>query len=322
MNAYETLLLDAAARDERLVVITAENRGHMRTVPPMLGDRFIDVGIAEQTMIGMAAGMAVRGRVVVTHALAAFLTMRAFEFIRDDVAISNAAVIMVGMVPGVLSDGNGPTHQAIEDVSIMRGLPNVNVFCPCDERDFIDGMRVLLDSHAPWYVRYISTPDLLIDRVAFEPGRAMIIRGASLHRPNVTILTYGFLTRQCIEAADELGRDDIHVRVVHMRTLKPVDAATILHAAATSELVVTVEDHLLTGGLATIVAETLMAHGKGAPVLTLGFPTWFRPGRLNEVLEYERLSSQAIAQRIRQRLADIVHPSTEPPTQHHEVSHA
>ena len=125
MNRYETLLLDTASRDERLVVITAENRGHMRTVPPMLGDRFIDVGIAEQTMIGMAAGMAVRGRVVVTHALAAFLTMRAFEFIRDDVAIANASVIMVGMVPGVLSDGNGPTHQAIEDVSIMRGLPNI-----------------------------------------------------------------------------------------------------------------------------------------------------------------------------------------------------
>jgi transketolase len=320
MNRYETLLLETAARDERLVVITAENRGHMRTVPPLLGDRFIDVGIAEQTMIGMAAGMAVRGRVVVTHALAAFLTLRAFEFIRDDVAIANVPVIMVGMVPGVMSDGNGPTHQAIEDVAIMRGLPNMGVFCPCDESEFIDGMRVLLESRRPWYVRYINTPDLAIDRVAFEPGVANVVRGEMIHRPDVTILTYGFLTRQCIEAAEELGRDDIQVRVVNMRTLKPADEQAILHAAATSGLVVTVEDHFLTGGLASIVAETLMAHGKGANVLTIGFPTWFTPGRLGEVLAHERINSAAIAQRIRQRLADIVHAPAQPPSLPNEVS--
>ncbi len=320
MNRYETLLLETAARDERLVVITAENRGHMRTVPPLLGDRFIDVGIAEQTMIGMAAGMAVRGRVVVTHALAAFLTMRAFEFIRDDVAIANVPVIMVGMVPGVMSDGNGPTHQAIEDVAIMRGLPNMGVFCPCDESEFIDGMRVLLESRRPWYVRYINTPDLVIDRVAFEPGVANVVRGESIHRPDVTILTYGFLTRQCIEAAEELGRDDIQVRVVNMRTLKPADEQAILNAAATSGLVVTVEDHFLTGGLASIVAETLMARGKGANVLTIGFPTWFTPGRLDEVLAHERINSAAIAQRIRQRLADIVHAPAQPPSLPNEVS--
>ncbi len=322
MNAYETLLLDTASRDERLVVITAENRGHMRTVPPMLGDRFIDVGIAEQTMVGMAAGMAVRGRVVVTHALAAFITMRAFEFIRDDVAIANAAVIMVGMVPGVLSDGNGPTHQAIEDVAIMRGLPNVGVFCPCDEREFVDGMRVLLESRRPWYVRYLNTPDLPVDRIPFEPGKAVAVRGATLHRPNVTILTYGFLTRQCIEAADLLRAGDMHVRVVNMRTLKPIDVEAILEAARTSELVVTVEDHFLTGGLASIVAETLVANRIIAPVLTIGFTTWFKPGRLNDVLEHERLSSTALARRIRERFTDIVHGADKPHTPYSEVSHA
>ena len=321
MNAYEKLLLDTASRDERLVVITAENRGHLRTVPPMLGDRFIDVGIAEQTMIGMAGGMAVRGRVVVAHALAAFLTMRAFEFIRDDVAMVNAPVILVGMVPGVLSDGNGPTHQAIEDVSIMRGLPNMGVFCPCDEREFVDGMRVLLDSGHPWYVRYLNTPDLQIDQKPFEPGKAITLRGASLHHANVTILTYGFLTRQCIEAADALRDDDMHVRVVHMRTLKPVDSEAILSAARSSELVVTVEDHFLTGGLSSIVAETLMQYGQSVPVLSIGLPTWFAPGRLTEVLEAARLNSDAIAYRIRERFADIVHHSHMPPSPLTKASH-
>jgi len=321
MNAYETLLLDTASRDERLVVITAENRGHMRTVPPMLGDRFIDVGIAEQTMIGMAAGMAVRGRVVVTHALAAFLTMRAFEFIRDDVAITNAPVIMVGMVPGILSDGNGPTHQAIEDVSIMRGLPNMGVFCPCDEREFVDGMRALLESRRPWYVRYLNTPELPIDREPFVPGRAVTVRGASLHHPNVTILTYGFLTRQCIDAADQLRRHDLNVRVVNMRTLRPVDIEVICDAARRSELLVTVEDHFLTGGLASIVAETLIAHQIMLPVMNIGFTSWFKPGRLNEVLEHEGLSSTALARRIHQRFTDIVHRAAQPPSPHQEISH-
>lgn len=321
MNAYEKLLLDTAARDERLVVITAENRGHLRTVPPMLGDRFIDVGIAEQTMIGMAGGMAVRGRVVVAHALAAFLTMRAFEFIRDDVAMVNASVILVGMVPGVLSDGNGPTHQAIEDVSIMRGLPNMGVFCPCDEREFVDGMPTLIDSGRPWYVRYLNAPELQIDRKPLVPGKAIIIRGSSLHHANVTILTYGFLTRQCIEAADVLRADDVNVRVVHMRTLKPVDTEAILYAAQRSELVVTVEDHLLTGGLASIVAETLMKHQRSVPVLAIGLPSWFAPGRLAEVLEDAHLNSEAIAYRIRERLADIVHHPSMPPSPHTEASH-
>jgi transketolase len=221
----------------------------------------------------------------------------------------NAPVILVGMVPGVLSDGNGPTHQAIEDVSIMRGLPNMGVFCPCDEREFVDGMRVLLDSGHPWYVRYLNTPDLQIDQKPFEPGKAITLRGASLHHANVTILTYGFLTHQCIEAADALRDDDMHVRVVHMRTLKPVDSEAILSAARSSELVVTVEDHFLTGGLSSIVAETLMQYGQSVPVLSIGLPTWFAPGRLTEVLEAARLNSDAIAYRIRERFADIVHHS-------------
>src|SRR4051794_14655757 len=127
---YEQCLADLAARDERIVVMTAENRAAIRNLPQQLGGRFIDVGIAEATMIGAAAGLALRGRIPVSHALAAFLTLRAFEFIRDDVGIPNLPVKLVGGVPGVLSDGNGPTHQAIEDIALMRGIPNVNVFAP------------------------------------------------------------------------------------------------------------------------------------------------------------------------------------------------
>src|SRR5262249_54002342 len=116
---YEQLVEHLAQQDSRIVVMTAENRAAIRNLPATLGDRFIDVGIAEQTLIGAAAGLALRGRIPICHALATFLVLRAFEFIRTDVGIARLPVKLVGGVPGFLSDGNGPTHQAIEDISLI-----------------------------------------------------------------------------------------------------------------------------------------------------------------------------------------------------------
>src|SRR5262245_55001762 len=122
---YEDQLLSLAGADENVIVMTAENRAAIRNVPTVLGPRFIDVGICEQTLIGMAAGLALRGRIPVVHALAAFLTMRAFEFIRTDVGLGNLPVKMIGGVPGFLSEANGPTHQSLEDIALMRAIPNL-----------------------------------------------------------------------------------------------------------------------------------------------------------------------------------------------------
>src|ERR1700740_2582150 len=129
---YEELLTREAIADERFVVMTAENRALVRNIHAHLGKRFIDTGITEQTMIGAAAGLGLRGRIPVVHALASFLTMRAFEFVRTDTGIPDLPVKLSGFIPGFLSDGNGPTHQAIEDISIMRGIPNMTVFAPDD----------------------------------------------------------------------------------------------------------------------------------------------------------------------------------------------
>ena len=124
-QSYASILADLVRSDPRFVVLTAENRAAIRDLPAPLGDRFIDVGICEQTMIGMAAGFALRGRIPVVHALATFLTLRAFEFIRDDVGIAGFPVKLVGGVPGFLSEANGPTHQAIDDLAVMRAIPGM-----------------------------------------------------------------------------------------------------------------------------------------------------------------------------------------------------
>src|SRR5213080_750411 len=129
---YEELLTETALANEQIIVMTAENRALVRNLPGILGKRFIDTGITEQTMIGAAAGLALRGRIPVVHALAAFLTMRAFEFVRTDMGIGRLPVKLVGGVPGFLSEANGPTHQAVEDIALMRGIPNMQVFCPAD----------------------------------------------------------------------------------------------------------------------------------------------------------------------------------------------
>src|SRR6201996_859280 len=171
---YEELLTEMALKDERMVVMTAENRALVRNMPRTLGTRFIDTGITEQTMVGMAAGLALRGRIPVIHALAPFLTMRAFEFIRTDVGIAGLPVKLSGYIPGFLSDGNGPTHQAIEDVAILRGIPGMEVYSPADEDDLVGMLPAIWSSPAPAYVRINHKPGSY-SHAPYEPGKAEIV---------------------------------------------------------------------------------------------------------------------------------------------------
>src|SRR5262245_51655529 len=168
---YEQALLETAQRDERVVVLTAENRAAIRSLPNQLGSRFVDVGICEQTMLGVATGLALRGRIPVVHALAAFLTMRAFEFIRTDVGIAKLPVQLVGYVPGLLSEANGPTHQAIEDVALMRGIPHMQILCPADLDELVTLLPHVMRSASPCYVRYNDCKPT-IHHGPFEPGVA------------------------------------------------------------------------------------------------------------------------------------------------------
>src|SRR6201995_382945 len=185
---YEELLTNPALGYEKYVVMTAENRALVRNIPGKLGNRFIDTGITEQSMIGAAAGLALRGRVPVVHALASFLTMRAFEFVRTDAGIPNLPIKLSSFIPGFLSDGNGPTHQAVEDISLMRGIPNMTVFAPADEEDLVKMLPQIWAHPNPSYVR-INTRKTDHIHSDFEIGKAEIISKGE----DVTILTYGLL---------------------------------------------------------------------------------------------------------------------------------
>lgn len=299
MKNYEQTLLDMMATDERIIVMTAENRAAIRNLPNLAPERFIDTGITEQTMVGAAAGLALRGRVPVLHALATFLTLRAFEFVRTDVGLGNLPVKLVGGVPGFLSDGNGPTHQAIEDVSLMRGIPHMHVFCPADEQDMLLGLPHIINSPHPIYIRFNALKPVIDHDSEFEIGRAEQVSDGA----DVAILVYGMLFAQAWEAKALLEAEGLSVRLINVRMPKPVDEEAILSAARETNLLVTLEDHFLTGGLYSIVAETLLRHGETAEVLPFALEErWFRPALLNEVLRFEGFTGEQIAARILERV--------------------
>lgn len=295
-RAWENALCELAEDDERIVVMTAENRAELRGAQGRLGARFIDTGITEQTLVGSAAGLALRGRIPVIHALAAFLTMRAFEFCRTDVGIAGLPVKLVGFIPGFLSDGNGPTHQAIEDIGLMRLIPGMRVFSPSDTHEMVAALPAVIADPHPWYIRSVSRP-AVAPTLPFEIGRAVELRPGS----ELTILTHGLLATTAAEVADELTLDGISARVVHMRTLAPVDESAI-DAALTAGLCVTLEDHLSVGGLRSIVAERALATGVAANHLGLDFPAWFRAGRRDEAIRHAGFAPEDLARRITERM--------------------
>jgi transketolase len=295
MITYEELLKETALADERFVVMTAENRALVRNLPQVLGDRFIDTGITEQTMLGAAAGLALRGRIPVVHALSAFLTMRAFEFTRTSVGIANLPVKMSSFIPGVLSDGNGPTHQAIEDVSIMRGIPGMEVYAPADAEDLVQMLPTIWASPNPSYVR-ISTLPAVYKHAPYVDGKAEVISKGK----DLTILTYGFMFEQAYHAKALLEAEGLEIGLINMRSLKPLDEQAIRDLIGNTNQLITIEDHFITGGLFSIVAEFLVRSGLHIPVSPIGFDAkWFKPGRLNEVLAYEKLDPAGLVEQIK-----------------------
>ncbi len=292
---YEEILISIAEKNKNVIIITAENRAAIRNLPSKLQNQFVDVGISEQTMIGMAAGLALRGRIPVVHALSTFLTMRAFEFIRTDAGIGNLPVKLIGAVAGFLSEANGPTHQAIEDISLMRGIPPMQVFAPSDEDDLVIMLPEIINSPNPSYVRYTNLKADVEHNKDFKIGKAEAIAEGE----DITILTYGTLFKEALAAAEILRSKDKSVGIINLRSLKPIDHETIENICTKSNLIVTLEDHFITGGFFSILSELLVLKRINSRVFPIALNNkWFKPALLQDVLEYEGFTGEAIAEKI------------------------
>lgn len=292
---YQEVIKKVCLKDEKFVVFTAENRAVVRELPPILNDRFIDVGITEQNMIGMAAGMALRGRVPICHALTNFLLFRAYEFIRNDAGIPHLPVKLSGWIPGFLSDGNGPTHQSLEDVGIMRLIPGMQVFCPSDNDDMVMMLEKVWNSPNPSYIRVNPRPAKIKHTTPFEIGKAEELAEGK----DVTLLVYGFLLEEALVAKEILEKSGLSVGLVNMRSLQPIDEEFVVSLKNKTAKLVAIEDHFQVGGLYSILSEIMVRNQYVMPLQSISMGArWFKPGLLSEVLEYEGFTGAKIAAKV------------------------
>ena len=255
--AYGQALLEIGARDPRAVVVSADTQDLLgiRGWIERYGSRFVEVGIAEQNAIGAAAGMATTGLHPYVCAYAPFISARSMEQVRNDVAYANQRVVIGAAASGISLGVAGGTHHALEDIALMRSLPNMTVIVPADVDEAYKATLATQDIDGPVYLRLggrVEEPPVSDPQAAFRLGRAVELRPGN----DVAIIACGALVEMAVRASDALKKEGVGARVLNMHTLKPFDRDAVL-AAAQTRGIVTAEEHRLAGGLGGAVAELL-----------------------------------------------------------------
>jgi transketolase len=234
--------------------------------------RFFNLGVTEASMVDVGVGLALGGMIPFVNTFAALLTLRACEQIRTCVAYANVNLKLVGGYAGLSDYKDGPTHFAVNDMALMRAMPNMVVIAPADNVEAAKMVRAIAEYDGPVYMRVsrADVPDVYDDSLQVEIGRGITVRQGS----DVTLISTGYMLGRCLLAADRLARDGISARVLSLATIKPLDVDLVCQAAAETGAIVTVEDHTILGGLGSAVAETLVAH-QPAPIEFVGLADTF-----------------------------------------------
>jgi len=264
--------------------------------------RYYQMGMAEQVMLGAAAGMAEVGLIPFASTYAVFASRRAYDFLCLDIAEPGLNVNIVGGLPG-LTTGYGPSHQATEDLAILRGMPNLTIVDPCDSLDIEQAVPALAATPGPTYMRLLrgAVPTVLDDYdYRFELGKAALLRTGR----DVLLISTGLMTMRALDAANRLETDHIDVAVLHVPTIKPLDSDRILREANSDRLVLTLENHTITGGLGESVASCLAFNGQGTHIIPIALPDQFlAAGALPTLHDRYGLSTDAVTTKIKRELA-------------------
>lgn len=255
-------------------------------------NRFFDMGIAEQDMIGTAAGLATCGKTPYASTFAVFAAGRAYDQVRNSVCYPNLNVKICATHAGVTVGEDGATHQMLEDISLMRTLPNMHVFCPCDDVETKFIINEISKIDAPCYVRLsrLATPCIFDENEKFELGKAKQIGNGD----DATIFATGVCVSEAVKAMEMLKQRGINVRVVDVNTIKPIDTETIVKCAKETKRIITVEDHSTIGGLGSSVCEVL-AEEYPCKVTRLGInDTFGKSGDAVELMKYYKIDADAI----------------------------
>jgi transketolase len=254
-DAYGDALLELGKKRPEIVALDADLSGSTKTgkFAKAFPDRFFNMGIAEQDMIGTAAGLALTGKIPFASTFAVFETGRAWDQIRLTVCYSNTNVKLVATHGGITVGEDGASHQALEDVALMRALPNMTVIVPADATETDSVIKAVADMKGPVYVRLgrAKVPYIMPDDYSFTPGKAFVF---SIGK-DANIIANGIMVGIARDAAAALARDGIDAGVINMSTVKPLDEETVLSAAKSSGLIVTAEEHSIIGGLGGAVSE-------------------------------------------------------------------
>ncbi|MGB6190976.1 MAG: transketolase C-terminal domain-containing protein [Terracidiphilus sp.] len=293
-DAYAKALEQMAARDSRVCVVINDSlsSAKMKEFKTKYPDRFVNVGIAEQNMIGVGSGLANGGMVPYLCGAACFLTARGMEQIKVDMAYSKANVRICGMSPGMAYGQLGPTHHSIEDLAWMRVLPNLAVIVSADPIETAAVMRYSLEHIGPMYLRIARVPvrEVHSEEYEFKLGRAVVLREGG----DVTLMVNGILVASALDAAEMLAKRGVEARVLNMSSVKPIDREAIVRSARETKGIVTAEEALAAGGLGSAVAEVL-ALEHPAPMRMLGMPDTFAPtGTTEFLLDHFGISAKGI----------------------------
>lgn len=293
-------LIELAADDPRIVVLDADGSRTSRTrrFRDRYPDRFYDMGVAEQNLLGVAAGLAAAGRLPIAFTFAVFASMRAAEQLRTSICYPGLNVKVVGGYAGLSDAKDGATHHSIEDVAITRAMPNLIVLSPSDGVLARKVARAALEHVGPVYIRleYEQSPRIHDPDVAFRIGRGVRMRTGS----DVTLAAYGLAVVRLLQAADQLAEDGVEAEVLDMSSLKPFDGSLLLESVQRTGALVTLEDHNIIGGLASAACQTLVEAGMAPHFRGLAIQdTFTESGQVGELREKYGVSSAAVVEAVR-----------------------
>lgn len=299
-DGYGEGVVEAGHKNPNVVVLSADLAESTRShwFKQEFPERFIEVGVAEQNMAALAAGMATVGKIPFIASYATFSPGRNWEQIRTTLCYNDVPVKIIGAHAGISVGADGATHQALEDITMIRVLPNMTVLVPCD---YVEGRKAVLaaiDRQGPVYIRLgrAATPVFTTADTPFEIGRAEIFREGK----DITIMGCGAILYEALLASNELAKEDISCEVINLTTIKPLDESTILESVQKTKKVVTVEEHQISGGMGSAVAEFL-AENYPVKIKRIGIQDRFgQSGDPQELMEEYNLTAETIVKAVKE----------------------
>jgi len=292
------MVYELARKNDRIVFIGSDlGVGTLNQFKKEMPDRFFMEGISEANVIGMAAGLALEGRIVYVNTIASFITRRCFEQVVLDLCLHNVNVRLIGNGGGLVYAPLGPTHEAIEDIAIFRALPKMTIIAPADAEEMRRMMPQTVDHHGPIYIRLGKGGDPVVTNALapFVIGKSFLMHEGS----DALVVSTGVMLKTALDAAQLLAEKNINIAVLHMPTIKPLDVDNLLAYATCVSVIVTVEEHNVIGGLGSAVAEVISEANFSAPkrFKRLGIPDVFpaKYGSQASLMEYYDLTAQHLS---------------------------